>query len=136
MIIRAPFRGGDKHGFGHFGASRGTRTHKGVDVACYAGSQIPSLTPGTVTKIGFPYSGDDPKKGHLRYVEVTLDGNRFRYFYIEPSVEVGDVVIPGDQIGTSQGLLKIYPGITDHIHVEQINPDGGYVDCTDLVENG
>ena len=133
MKITPPIRGGDKHGFGYFGASRGDRTHNGVDIACYAGSEIPSLTPGEVTKIGYPYDPEDHKKGHLRYVEVTLDGNKYRYFYIEPRVSVGDTVFPGDVLGEAQGLLKIYPGITDHIHFEHISPDGVYIDPTNMV---
>jgi len=86
------------------------------------------MAPGTVTKVGYPYRMDDDLKGHLRYVEVTLDGNRFRYFYVEPLVSVGDILAHGDSVGISQDLTSIYPGITQHFHFEIIRPDGSYQD--------
>ena len=81
-----------------------------------------------VTKLGYPYSPEDEVKGHLRYVEVDLDGNRFRYFYINPLVQVGDKVWPQTILGTSQDLTEIYPGITQHVHFEIIGPDGDPID--------
>jgi murein DD-endopeptidase MepM/ murein hydrolase activator NlpD len=141
VIIKPPLRTSDPHGAGHFGAPRGKKkngkkkTHRGVDVACCAGSIIPSLTPGTVTKIGYPYDPGSVTKGHLRYVEVTLDGNRYRYFYVMPSVRVGDKIKQGDQVGVTQGLTKIYKGITDHFHFEHIDPKGKYQDPTNMVMN-
>lgn len=135
MII-PPIRQNDSHGSGAFGASRGGRTHNGVDIACYAGSRILSMTEGVVTKFGYPYNPSHPKKGHYRYVEVTHDGLRYRYFYVSPTVSVGDEIKRGDQLGIAQGLLKLYPGITDHVHFEIKQKDGRYVDPTDLVAEG
>lgn len=118
MLIKAPIRGDDKHGSGVFGAPRGNRTHKGVDIACYEGSEVLSVTDGFITKIGYPYDPNDNKKGHLRYVQVTSGNLDFRYFYVHPTVSIGDKVIKGDMLGITQGLLKVYPGITDHFHFE------------------
>ena len=119
MLINAPIRGTDRHGSGAFGASRGGRTHQGIDISCCVGSGIFSVSAGTVTKIGYPYNPGDIKKGHLRYVQVT-DGAGFdvRYFYILPKVMVGQKVGVNSPIGISQGLTLIYPGITDHFHFE------------------
>ncbi|MEJ1355734.1 MAG: M23 family metallopeptidase [Candidatus Sedimenticola sp. (ex Thyasira tokunagai)] len=129
MKIDAPVRGQDKHGSGAFGAPRGSRLHNGVDIACYAGSAVFSVADGEVTKIGYPYSPSNKKKGHLRYVQVTdTASNDARYFYVQPCVKVGDQVSDGQVIGITQGLLKIYPGIIDHFHFEvlrdgkRINP--------------
>ena len=125
--IEPPIRGTDKHGSGAFGASRGSRTHNGVDLACYKDSIIGSPCEGVVTKRGFPYSQDDQRKHHLRYVEITDKYDRkHRVFYAFPSVEAGDLVFVGMDIGVSQGLADIYPGITDHIHYEIIE-DGEYI---------
>lgn len=119
MIINAPIRGNDAHGSGAYLSSRGSRKHKGIDIACHKGSGVLSIGPGHVTKIGYPYDPSDPKKGHLRYVQVTDEGGRkLRYFYITPSVKVGDIVDTHTELGVTQGLTGIYPGIIDHFHFE------------------
>jgi len=130
MNAELPVRGFDAHGSGAFGAPRGNNTHRGVDLACYKGTRIKAECAGRVTKIGYPYDPADPKKGHLRYVQVTDSaGLDHRYFYISPLVIVGDPINFGDVIGVSQGLLRIYPGITDHIHYE-IKSGNNYLDPT------
>lgn len=130
MII-PPIRTQDTHGSGEFGASRGSRTHRGVDLCAWPGSVVLSMTPGTVTKLGYPY-GDDTT---WRYVEVTLDGNRFRYFYLRPMVIVGQKVEIGDQLGMVQDLRTRYQGITPHYHFEIINPHGEYVNPKEMFED-
>ena len=122
----------DDQGSGYFGAPRGSRKHKGSDRVCKANDKIHSSTFGTVTKIGYPYSPDDPDKGHLRYVQVaTPDGYEFRYFYINPCVKKGHQVKLKEVIGTSQDLTKIYKGITQHFHIE-IRKDGEYFNPEDF----
>lgn len=88
------------------------------------------MTPGTVTKLGFPYKDDTT----WRYVEVTLDGNRFRYFYLRPMVIVGQKIEIGDHLGMVQDLRTRYPGITPHYHFEIINPHGEYVNPKEMFE--
>jgi len=127
-------RGNDNHGSGAYRASRGSRLHRGVDICCEVGDGVRSLCPGVVTKIGYPYSqrvdtvstnkekrDKYALKKALRYVQVTDDyGISVRYFYISPSVMLGDEVGPGDVLGISQGLAHIYPGITEHYHFETL----------------
>lgn len=133
MKIIAPPRGTDKWGSGAFEARRkrsdGTiSTHNGVDIACFKGSLILSVVKGVCTKIGYPYNPKDFKKGHLRYVEITdRKGLRHRFFYVGPVVKVGTTVEKNSIIGVSQGLIEIYPGITDHIHYEIKRKDGSFV---------
>lgn len=127
MIIKPPIRTQDNHGAGHFGAPRGNHTHRGVDLACYKGSTVLSLTDGVVTKIGYPYNPSDPDKGHLRYVQVTQDEVDYRYFYVESFFQVGDIVSAGSALGITQGLCDIYEGITDHFHFE-VKYNGNYID--------
>lgn len=114
----------DAWGEGHFGASRagGRREHKGVDVCFEEGEAVTSLTDGTVTRLGFPYyDPDDPEKSSLRYVEVTTPaGERIRYFYVEPSVSVGDEIYPEDVLGYAQDIEQFYPNMTPHVHLEVI----------------
>jgi murein DD-endopeptidase MepM/ murein hydrolase activator NlpD len=118
-------RGRDAQGSGEYGASRGNRTHRGIDVAY----QASAISPGQVTKIGYPYNPADPRKGRFRYVEITDElGYRVRYFYLDPTVKVNDWVKVGDPIGYPQDLTKIYPGVTPHIHFEIIDSRGDWID--------
>ena len=113
MKIIPPVRN-DSQGAGHFGAPRGNRTHNGIDYECPPESAVLSPIMGAVTKLGYPY-GDDLS---WRYVEVSVDGERHRVFYVEPLVEVGDWVNRDTVIGKAQDLAQRYPGMTPHIHYE------------------
>lgn len=118
-----PRRGIDRHGSGAWGAPRGARTHKGVDYACYPGTEILSPRNGVCTKLGYPY-GDDLS---FRYVEITDEREtRIRFFYVTPALAEGDAVKAGDLIGTAQDIVARYPGITGHIHVEMVR-DGNHL---------
>ena len=117
-------RGKDQHGFGHFGASRGSRQHKGIDVVNQAGQMVVSCSDGHISKIGYPYNPQDPAKGHLRYIEVTTHSkDRERYFYCEaaPGIELAKKVKRGEVIGVAQDLCCIYGmDMTQHLHFEVI----------------
>lgn len=121
----------DVHGCGHFGASRGDRLHRGVDVECVAGEVIASSTSGTVTKLGIVYA--DEALRHFRYVEVTKGDYRYRYFYVDPLVKVGQNVGVDSLLGIAQDLSLYYEGITQHCHFEIKDKDGTYVDPTPLL---
>jgi murein DD-endopeptidase MepM/ murein hydrolase activator NlpD len=122
-------RGHDSWGAGHFGAPRGDRTHNGIDLVCKPGDEIECRSAGKVTKLGYPY-GDDLS---FRYVQITDEaGTRWRYFYVEPCVNIGDIVEAYTAIGYAQTLDDRYPGITEHIHFEIIC-DGEYIDPTGFV---
>jgi len=129
-------RGTDKHGSGAYGASRGSRTHKGVDLITLKDEMIGSFCCGVVTKIGYPYNPiKHPNKGHFRYVQVTdVDGIAVRSFYLNPLVEVGDLVEVGSIIGQSQDLLEVYEGMTQHIHVE-IKKQGEFLNPVEYLRN-
>lgn len=134
MTINAPERGTDKWGRGDYMAPRGFRKHKGVDFACYPGSEIISLTVGHVSKLGYPYAPSDDKKGDLRYVEVTdRQGRMARYFYVDPRVVMGQPIKQGDVLGVSQTLQNIYPGITDHVHFE-VKTANGYANPLEYLD--
>jgi len=112
-----PIRGDDELGSGAWHAPRGNRLHNGIDYACYPGTEDDTPVSGEVTKLGYPY-GDDLS---YRYVQITdSEGDCHRIFYIEPTVEIGDVMVhkASPSIGTAQDLTTRYPGITNHIHYE------------------
>ena len=117
-------RGCDTWGCGHFGASRGERTHKGIDFKCPPGVQVLSPVKGRVTKLGYCYR-DTPV---FRYVQITTeDFKDYRVFYCEPVVPEGREVTEETVIGVAQDLGERYPGITPHIHME-VKYKGEYLD--------
>jgi len=119
----------DKWGEGHFGASRGDRTHNGVDFCCPAGSAILAPVDGLVTKLGYPYGNDLS----FRYVQITTpDGYDHRIFYVNPLVQDGDKVKKDQIIGLAQDLTKRYVGITEHIHYE-VRYKGEYLNPEEVV---
>lgn len=130
MSMRAllDIRGEDVHGAGYYGAPRGSREHKGIDFACYSGTTILPIKAGKVTKLGYPYAD----KLEFRYVQITdKAGYRWRYFYIQPSVVMNQVVTVHTELGKVQKLP--YEGITQHCHLEIKNPDGEFVDPTTML---
>lgn len=122
-------RGHDIHGDGEFGASRGSRKHKGIDLVCEGGTMIMSACDGTVTRCqGVVYS--DPALANWHYVEITdKDKVRNRYFYVQQwNIELGLFVRKGEPIGVAQGIEEQYPGITPHIHYEVMKGRRNYLD--------
>jgi len=133
LTIKPPLRGYDSQGSGAFGAPRGNRTHKGIDLSCVKDSEVLSVCDGEVTKLGYPYSPTDHKKGHLRYVQITDEnGYDVRYFYIKPMVIVGSKIKAGTTLGKVQGLAHIYEGITEHYHFE-VKKDGEIINPHDYL---
>lgn len=127
-------RGIDDWGSGEYDAPRGDHRHHGVDIVNSPGDPVNSFTYGTVSKIGWCYGWDKhPDRKHLRYVQVTLDGNDFRYMYLSPSVAQGDKIKPGDELGIAFDLKPHFPFITDHYHFEIIGADGEYVNPADMI---
>lgn len=114
----------DEHGCGHYGASRGTRTHNGIDLACAPGTLISCPVEGMITKLGYAYADDLS----YRYVQIEVQGYEIRLFYVDPLVSEGDRVHKNDALGACQGLSRRYPGITDHAHLEIKDEHGDYVD--------
>lgn len=115
----------DAAGSGHFGAPRGSRTHRGVDYEVVPGEDIYSPCDGVIRKWGFCYA-NEPK---WRYVEVEdAWGNRHRIFYVKPGTPPHRVVRAGDVIATAMDITERYPdsGMEPHIHYEIIT-DGEYI---------
>ena len=128
-------RGTDPMGDGSFGASRGGRTHNGIDYASEPGDVILSPVAGKVTKLGYPYAN----ALEYRYVEITDNMQRkWRLFYVHPSVELGQEITPAFPIGITQdinakrtvagGQSYGEKGMTNHIHVEVKLADGSFMD--------
>jgi murein DD-endopeptidase MepM/ murein hydrolase activator NlpD len=126
-------RGHDEFGDGQFGARRdgGAREHEGVDYVAQAGQDVAAPISGYVTKIGYAYAGSSD----LKFVEISNPalGYVARAFYVKASVEVGQAVRLGEVIGQDQSLQKHYPGITNHVHLEVMQPGGERVNAAQLI---
>ena len=128
-----PPRISDAWGSGIYGASRGDRTHRGVDYLCEPGDPIYSPVKGRVSKHGFPYK---PRPGDTityRYVEITdYKGNKHRVFYIEPKIAVDLHIDTNTIIGIAQDIAAKYSTpdkvMGNHVHSEVIDANGNYVD--------
>ncbi len=114
-LKKIQLRGNDPTGHGYYGAKRGNRKHKGVDVVSVKGEKVFSMTHGVVTKIGYPYSVNL----NFRYIEVANDEYRIRYMYVEPTIELKDRIFEGDKIGLAQDISSYWnPNMINHIHIE------------------
>lgn len=127
----APARGTDGFGSGDFGASRGKRTHSGIDLCVAAESEILSTVSGVVTRCGYPYQSDRS----YRYIEITdYRGYRHRFFYVDPVLRVGDYAVAEKTIiGIAQNISAKYSSeskvMKNHVHYEILTGDtGGPVD--------
>lgn len=126
-------RGHDEFGDGQFGARRdgGSRSHEGVDYVATAGQDVHAPISGYVTKIGYAYAGSSD----LKFVEISNPalGYVARAFYVTPGVEVGQTVRLGETIGSVESLQRHYPGITNHVHLEVMEPGGERVNAAELI---
>lgn len=125
-----PQRKTDKWGSGEYKASRGNRLHNGIDIEVPENSKVLSNTSGVVSKLGYTYKDDLS----FRYIEITTrDDLRYRFFYVLPSVSLGDKVKKESVLGASQRLEDRYPGITPHIHFEVKTKNGMFLDPNEYI---
>jgi len=73
-------RGNDPTGHGYYGAKRGTRKHKGLDVVALPKEKIYSPITGFFKRIGQVYS--HTKKYNL--IEIVNDVYSIKLMYVEP----------------------------------------------------
>ena len=126
-------RGNDPTGFGHFGAKRGKRYHKGHDIVSVPGENVYSMISGTITKIGYMYAN----ALQFRYVEVTNKTYRIRLCYVEQHslFKKGSIVCAGDRIAFAMDIAKYHnrnkkkgeKHMINHIHIE-IYKNGKLID--------
>uniref|UniRef100_A0A8C8DG67 Leukocyte cell derived chemotaxin 2, tandem duplicate 1 n=1 Tax=Oryzias sinensis TaxID=183150 RepID=A0A8C8DG67_9TELE len=109
-------RGSDRWGSGHYGASRGGRLHKGLDVKCQDGSAV--YAPFDVTLHGkLTVYTDRNKEAINEGINLKGQGLCFKLFYVRPTRTSGSVR-KGERIGTMLPMQSVYPGITSHVHVQ------------------
>jgi murein DD-endopeptidase MepM/ murein hydrolase activator NlpD len=109
----------DSKGSGAFGASRGSRMHKGTDYLCSPGQDVYSPISGHVMRVAYPYADDPNYSGIL----IQSENIGIKMFYFEPFLHlVKQRVNAGDVIGVAQDISKKYGGdMKPHIHLECVN---------------
>lgn len=117
-----PLRGNDNHGMGHFGAPRGSQTHKGGDYVGEPGQNVVAPIDGKVIRVARPYADDS------RFSGLLISGQHLyiKIFYIEPDLSlIGEWVFKGKTvIGTMQDIGKRYAGIPPHVHLQaMVDPE-------------
>ena len=130
----------DGMGCGHYGAPRGNRTHKGIDILAEVGTYIFAPFRCYISKLsGQVYAGTN----HYRYVEIKGLGIyrmfTMRLFYLDQvftgtlnqilTNHEGKKLLKGATIGVVQDIASHHGGgMGNHVHVElkifgiQVNP--------------
>jgi len=105
----------DPTGHGYYGAKRGNKKHRGLDLVADPGEAVISPIHGVVSKLGYPYAGNL----EFRYVEITGQPYRVRLMYVRPDVQVGDRIFKGQPVGVVQDIAGYWnPEMKNHIHME------------------
>lgn len=109
------FRKCDPFGCGHFGATRGNRKHKGVDILFEPNEDVLSPIYGVVTRYAYPYANDTTYKG----IEIQNERFTVKIFYVLPTIHIGKHINAGDVIGKAQNIAKKYGAtMQNHVHIE------------------
>ena len=111
----------DSSGGGSFGASRdgGTRAHNGTDLLVTPGQSIRTPFAATVVRYAIPYANDSRYSGVLLQGVGAMAAYQVKIFYLSPTVQPGQFLPQGAQVGTAQKISTKYGGgMKDHVHVE------------------
>jgi murein DD-endopeptidase MepM/ murein hydrolase activator NlpD len=139
-LVKITDRGNDPTGHGHFGASRGSRKHKGHDIVSIEGESVVSMIKGKVTKLGYAYA----EALQFRYVQVENETYKVWLMYVEPSegIKVGKEVCEGDRVGYCLDVAEYHHNksprkdglkMIPHLHI-QIWKNGVLVDPSDYLK--
>ncbi|XP_062380452.1 leukocyte cell derived chemotaxin 2, tandem duplicate 1 [Sardina pilchardus] len=111
-------RGCDVKGCGNYGAKRGSRTHKGLDIVCNDGATVYAPFDVQLNGKAVPYgSPSDLQKLINDGVNLSGEGLCFKLFYVKPDKYRGSLK-KGDRIGILHPMQRVYRGITSHTHVQ------------------
>jgi murein DD-endopeptidase MepM/ murein hydrolase activator NlpD len=126
----------DSQGDGFFGASRGYRSHNGLDIVVTPSSGVYSPIEGVLLRKAYPYGtsrSNEQWEGCVIVGVGDYQGYEVKIFYMRPFV-IGEYVFPGDIIGVAQDISRKYSSaMIDHLHVE-VRRDGILLDPATLFE--
>ncbi len=119
LNFKRAFRECDAWGCGHFGASRGTHTHRGLDFAVEPNENIYAPFPCKVIRHGYPYAND------LEYRLIEIQGTgaykdyKAKLMYVKDLPEVGSLFNEKDVICKADNISKKYSSsMVNHVHFE------------------
>lgn len=124
--------GVDDHGSGAYGAARGSRFHKGIDIYAQPGEKIYASIGGIARATG-PYTNPSDKQKIINTgVKIIGTGDysgiTMYYFYVKPEKGlIGSELLPGAVLGTMLDIRPTYPEITNHVHLQIGRSSGGNV---------
>ncbi|XP_051834099.1 leukocyte cell-derived chemotaxin-2 isoform X1 [Antechinus flavipes] len=104
----------DNFGSGKYGASRGARKHKGVDVECTDGSDVYAPFDGEIVRQAKPYKKNNAINDG---VEIRGGANCIKIFYIHPKKYKGSIK-KGEKLGILLPMQQVYRGIKSHVHIQ------------------
>lgn len=113
----------DKRGNGRFGASRGNRTHEGVDITTEPNTKFEFPIELKFIRYAYPYKGITKIKGGLF---MDKKGRVWKFFYLNPNIKADFTT----SIGTSQDIAGYYAkeknqdGMINHVHAEVRDKNG------------
>ncbi|KAJ7360365.1 Peptidase M23 [Desmophyllum pertusum] len=113
-------RGWDAYGSGAYGASRGSRKHRGIDIVCSAGSSVYAPFPATVLRRSIPYRNNNAAYNNGIYLQGTGSwaGYRVKMWYVTKQVRNGKKLSAGSYIGSMTDRTIHARGMTNHVHVQ------------------
>ncbi len=132
MIVRLisplrPYRGlrnTDAYGSGAFGASRGKRTHAGIDIVALPGDEVVAPCDGRVVHIGVAYYGSLLGSLHIQGTGQYSDV-RVKLLYVDADDGLTGAVTKGQKIGMAQDVSSYWHmkspksgRMVNHIHFE------------------
>lgn len=111
----------DPEGLGHFGASRGDRLHRGIDLLCRPLQRIKAPFKSVLERVAYPYANDLTYSGAL----LRGDGMWAKVFYIKPDPGlIGLSLEAGEQFAVAQDISQKYgKQMKPHIHFEIFGVD-------------
>lgn len=111
---KVKLRDKDSTGNGWFGASRGSRKHKGTDFVVSPGERIYACISGRV-RVGLVYGGSI----EMKLVEIVNDTYKVQQMYVQPYVKTGDYIKEGSVIGKAQDVAAFHGEIEmkPHVHI-------------------
>lgn len=106
-------------GCGHYGASRGSRKHWGVDIVVKKGGNVYSPITGYISRYPFPYPSDLSYKGIEVIGTGEHEGLKVKIFYCIATLAKRTKVTKGQKIGKAQAINEKYgAAMTNHLHVQ------------------
>jgi len=115
-VFSLPKRDCDAGGCGYYGASRGSRLHKGVDYLIAKGENVYSFKGDLKVKRYVDPYGDGVYSG-VELVEVAT-GVVYKIMYMQPTVMPGALISKGQKLGVAQDISEKYSSVQPHLHIE------------------